>query len=498
MAFRATFLAVVGVTLAGHVAALGFEMAVAARFGTGSEADALAFALMLAVTLTGELAGWVGTIVVPLYVEARTSSEGGAARFLRRAFAALALVTLVAGLLWVFAAPLVVGTLAPTLGGRGITVVRAFAPLLVLVPVGGLFAAALQAHGRFVAPGLRQLTWYGGALTGVLLFAGVFGAAAAPLGMVAGTGLFVALLAGPALRASGAPRDGTGPSLGDAARLLVPLAMLSACAVLNIAVERALAARLPQGSLAALTYAYRLLHFPLALFVVNATAMLLPTMAGHVARGEGDVAAALTGRALRMTVVFAMPIAALAIALAEPLTQVVLQRGAFTATSTDATTAAIVWYAPTVVTMAGAQVLYRAYQASRALWRMAASVGAGFALNLVLMPALTAAWGFSGLPVAASVSGVALAVFMLAGLRDRMPGLPRVLVSRAGAAIVVAGVACGVIAWVARDLAGGAPVARLALGAGAGIAAYAVALRVFAPAEARAALAILAPVWSGR
>jgi putative peptidoglycan lipid II flippase len=269
-------------------------------------------------------------------------------------------------------------------------------------------------------------------------------------------------------------------------------------------VERALAARLPEGSLAALTYAYRLLHFPVALFVVNASAMLLPTLAGHSARGENEVADALTRRAVQVTIVFAVPLAALALALAEPLTVVLLQRGAFTEASTARTATAIAWYAPTVVALAVAQVLARTYQARRALWRLArtyqarralwrlaATAGAGIALNVGLMTVLTPLLGFRGLPLAASLSGFALVALMLYGLRDRPAGLTRVFVGRGTTAVVAAGLVALAAAWLARGLAGEPAMTSLVAGAAAGIAGYAIALAALAPAEARAALAVV-------
>jgi putative peptidoglycan lipid II flippase len=499
MAFRATFLAVVVVTLAGQLVALAFEIAAAARFGTGREADALAFALTLIVTLTAEVVGWVSTLFVPLYIDARATSPAGGAALLRRVLAALVVVTGAGALLLALGAPVVVSALAPALGARGVVVLRAFAPLLFLIPLAGLFAATLQAHGRFVAPSLRQLAWYGGALAGVLLFASALGAVAVPLGMVAGTLLFAGGLAVGALRvARAADGESHGPTLTRLGTLLVPLALLSACATLNVAVERALAARLPEGSLAALTYAYRLLHFPLALFVVNATAMLLPTLAGHAVRGDGEALEALTRRALRVTIIFAVPLATLSIALAEPLTHVLLERGAFTAASTAATATAIAWYAPSVVAMAVVQILFRTYQALHALWRLAWTVGAGIAVNVVLMPALTALLGFRGLPLAASLSGFVLVALMLAGLRAQVPGLRDALVARSTLAVVGAGIAGAVAAWVAPGLAGDRATPGLVAGVVAGIAVYAGALAALAPAEARAALALVAPPWASR
>ena len=498
MAFRATYLALLAVTVVGQLAALGFEIAVAARFGTGRDADALAFALMLVVTLTGELASWVSAIVVPLYLAARATSVTGAAAFLRRVFAALLLVAGLIVVLLAVAAPVVVRVLAPALGPRGIAVLQAFAPLLVFAPLAALFGAALQAHGRFAGAGARQLAWYGGGLVAVILLGPAWGVLAVPFGIVAGMAMFAAALAVPA-RALTRSADGAdrGPSLARVGTLLLPLALLSAALLCNVAVERALAARLPEGSLAALTYAYRLLHFPLALFLVNATAMLLPTMAGHAARGEDEISDALTRRALRVTLVFVVPLAALAIALAEPLTAVLLQRGAFTASSTASTATAIAWYAPSIVTAALIQVLLRVYQARQALWRLAAMVGASIAVNIVLMAGLTALAGFRGLPLAASLSGVVLVALMLRGLRDRAPGLAGVLTDGASVAVVGAGLAALAAAWLVRDLAAGA-LPALVLGAAAGAGVYAGALATLAPNEARAALAVLVPAASSR
>jgi putative peptidoglycan lipid II flippase len=498
MAFRATFLAVVGITLLGHLLALAFEIAAAARFGTGADADALAFALVLVVMLTGEVGGWVSTLVVPLYVDARATGAAAAAAFLRRVLGAVVAGGGVVAVALAVGAPALIGVLAPALGERGVGVLRAFAPLVLLVPLATLFAAALHAHGRFLAASFRQVAWYGGGLAGVLLVAGVLGPVSAPLGMVAGTAVFALVLAALAHAVTrGAERPAGGPTLARLASLLLPLVLLSASAAVNVAVERALAARLPGGSLAALTYAYRLLQFPLMLFVVNATAMLLPALAGHAARGEQGAVATLGGRALRLTVVFAVPLAALAVALAEPLTRVLLERGAFTSVSTAATATALAWYAPGVVATALVQVLFRAYQALHALWPLAWTAGATIAVNVVMMPALTAALGFRGLALAASLAGFVGVGLMLLGLRARAPGLARALLTRSTAAVLAAGVVAAVAAWLARTVLA-APGPALLGGVTAGVAVYVGALAMLAPAEARAALAVLVPAASGR
>jgi putative peptidoglycan lipid II flippase len=495
MAFRATYLAVLAVTLIGQLTALGFEMAAAARFGTGPAADALAFGLVVLVALTGEVSGWVSTLAVPLYVEARAASPAAAAAFLRRMLASLIVVTGGAVLVLVAGAPALVGILAPALGADGTTLLRAFTPLIVLAPLATLFGAALQANDRFVGASARQLAWYGGGLLAVVLMAPAVGPLAVPLGILAGMALFTVGLGVGARRLVRAPGSG-GPSLRRAAALLTPLVVLSAFSATNVAVERALAARLPEGGLAALTYAYRLLHFPLALFVVNAGAMLLPALSAHAAGGRDAAAGALTGRAIRVTLVCVVPLAALAMALAQPLTSVVLERGAFTASSTATTATAIAWYAPGLIALAIVQLLYRAYQARQALWALAWRAGAATAISVVLMT-VGATWlGVRGVPLGLSLAGFVGAGLMLHGLaKDGIALLPG---SRTMAALAIAGVAAFAAASLTRSAFSEPAALALLAGGTAGLAAYAALLFAVAPSEVRALFAVLVPAVSGR
>ena len=148
--------------------------------------------------------------------------------------------------------------------------------------------------------------------------------------------------------------------------------------------------------------------------------------------------------------------------------------------------------------MALIQVLFRTFQALRLLWPLAWTAGAGILLNVALVPVLTALIGFPGLPLSSTLSAFAGLGFMVLGLRERAPARGRALASRASAAVVLAGVAGGVAAWLAREVAGDSGAFALAAGVTAGIVGYASMLTVLAPGEARAALAIVVPAWGGR
>jgi len=495
---RRTFVAVVGVTLAGQLGAIAYEVVVANHFGTGLAADALALSLTLVVAVGNEIVTWISTLFIPHYLDAR-AKEGPAtaASFFRGT-----LLMLVAGagglaLLLVLGAPSLVALLAPSLvaRGSGAGLLRLFGPLLVLLPLSTLLAGALQAHERFVVASMRQLCWYGVALVSVVFLGGRLGPAAVPIGMGLGLILFCAVLWGRIHLTLDLPRGGdpTGRRRSRLLMSLLPLAIASAANYLNVAVERGIAGRLPHGSLAALTYAFRLLNFPVNLFLLSATTMLFPLLTVHAARADLAEFETVLRRALRLALVFTAPFAALSIALAEPTIHVLFERGAFNSESTRVTATALTYYAPGLIGMAGVHVLMRAYQALQEIKRMVWAGIAVIALNILLMPTLTLLIGFRGLPIAVSTSWIALFIVMLLAIRYRLPDLGLATVLTSAWRAVLAGAVTAGCAWALRGLVPGGAIPEVIAGTVIGIGAYCVGLFLLSWDDAWLALAFVAP-----
>jgi putative peptidoglycan lipid II flippase len=279
--------------------------------------------------------------------------------------------------------------------------------------------------------------------------------------------------------------------------VLAPLVLASAANYVNVAVERAMAARLPEGSLAALTYAFRLLNFPVNLFLLNATTMLFTPLARHAARDERDEVSRLTQSALRLAFVYTAPLAALAAALSTPAVRVLLERGAFTLESTALTATAVTLYAPAIVGMAGVHVLTRTYQALQEIPRLALTGVAVIAINIPVLVTLTTTLGFVGLPVATSINWLLLVAVMLLVLRRRLPGLDVRAAAASAARALLAGVVAAVVAAVVSGHAAG-PVGEIVLGAAGGVMAYGAVLRLLSRDDAMAACAFLLPIRAAR
>ncbi|MFQ5830576.1 MAG: murein biosynthesis integral membrane protein MurJ, partial [Candidatus Methylomirabilia bacterium] len=488
-------------TFIGQLVSVAYEIAVAARFGTTWEGDALALAFIVPFALSYEITVWIGSAFLPVYLHVWTREGPGAASalFFRSAISLVAFAILLTGG-WVVGAPwlvaLLTGDSAAEAAAVTLRLFRLFGLLLLLVPCSAFLARTHEAHRSFVLPAGRQFCWYGAALVAVLLATQELGLSAVPLGMTLGLAIYLGVLLAGLRRRIDDPGGLRGtPGEGDRrlAKLLPPLMVGSLATWLNVMVERALAARQGVGSLAALTYAFRLLNFPLTLFLLNATAILFPTLALHAARLERGPLATLTARALRLTFFFVLPLAALAAALATPVVQVAFERGAFTRASTATTSLALALYAPGLAGLAGVQVLTRSYQALQLVPRMVTVAVIAAAANVAAMLVLTLQLGFVGIPLAWSLTSWLHLAGLLYGVRQELVGLDLGALFRSVLRCAVAAALAGGVAGVTVGLLGeGGPLSLLGGGL-AGIAAYTLAVLGIAGEEARLALRTAVP-----
>ena len=340
----------------------------AARFGTGSAMGAYTLASTAGTAIFDVIGTPLTRVLVPVLVAARR--RRGAAGLARTAMAVLwaegALALLAAVLLLLFAGPV-----ATALAGRAgplradLAVLLRWLSLLPFAMVLSAYATAwLQAAERFTLPAFAGLP-FDLSIIAFVLFAGHHGILAAAWGLLLGTFAQYALQ-WPGLRRFGHrvrflhPRDALGdPGLGATARMAVPL-LGSAAAVETVnLLQQALAARLPVGTVAALGYALRVLDLPSALFILPATAVVLPRLAAFAAAGEGGTADRLFREAAWALFTGLLPCALLLGTLAGPVAAALYEHGAFGARSAASMARCLVGLSPGVVTF-GLQQLLRA------------------------------------------------------------------------------------------------------------------------------------------
>jgi len=493
-------------TLASRVLGFVRDMVVARAFGAGPVTDAFFVAFRIPNLLRRLLAeGALSTAVIPVFTE--YLERNGRAEFGRmvRAVTGVATVVLcVVSGVGMLLAPWIVRVMAPGwnadpgligLAGR---LTSLMFPYLLLVGLAALAMGALNAQHRFFTAALGPAVLNVAMILSVLVLAGrlsppVFSLAVGVL--VGGAGQLLVQL--PELARLGVPlrpsAEWSHPAVRMIAGRLWPAVFALAAVQVTVLLNTLLASLLPQGTVSYLYYADRVMEFPLGVFGIALATAVLPSMAGHAARGERRALTDTLGFSLRLSAFVALPAAVGLVVLGQPIVRLLFERGEFSAADAVATTQALAAYAVGLpafsATRIAAQTFYALGDTRTPVWAGLASVAANCLFALALMWPLQHA----GLALASSLSAYVNVILLGWLLRRRLGpiGGRRMAGSllRTGGASALLLLWC---LWAGARLGGGPAGAAWTLGAlGAGMVVYLAAAAALRAPELGALLGLL-------
>jgi putative peptidoglycan lipid II flippase len=125
----------------------------------------------------------------------------------------------------------------------------------------------------------------------------------------------------------------------------VPLFIANCAAQAVVLSERILASLLPEGSISQLSFAYRLATIPSVLFGMSILIAIFPTLATRHIQGDRAATNELLTNATSLALAVLVPASVLIYVLADPLVQLIFERGAFNPTATMRTAEAAAAYA---------------------------------------------------------------------------------------------------------------------------------------------------------
>lgn len=355
------FATVGGLSMVSRV--LGFirDILIAAVLGTGFVADAFFVAFRfpnLFRRLFGE--GAFNAAFVPLFAK-RLEGEGSeAARsFAQEALSWLAFALVVFSAIAIVAMPWLMLLLAPGFTADpqkydlAVFLTQIAFPYLLCMSLVALLSGVLNSMGRFLAAAAAPILlnvvliaaislalWLGynrqpGA--GLILSIGVTAAGIAQLAM-----LWIAV------RRTGLRLRIGWPRYTEGVRRLVDLGIpgliSGGITQINIVVGTIIAS-LQAGAVSYLYYADRLYQLPLGIIGVAVGVVLLPDLSRKLRAGDSAAAHDSQNRSLEFAMLFTIPAAVALVIAAEPIISVLFQRGAFTASDTQATAAALAAFA---------------------------------------------------------------------------------------------------------------------------------------------------------
>lgn len=445
-----------------RVLGLAREMIISARFGTSGDLDAYLAAFRLPDLLFQLVAGGaLGSAFIPVFTGLLAQGRRRDAWRLASAILNLvmAILTVLAFLAGVFAAPLVRYVIAPGFSPAQQAMTVDLMRLMLISPIvfgtSGVLMGILNAHQHFLLPALAPALYNLAIIASAAFLAPVLGVEGLALGVVAGSLLHLGIQL-PGLR----HRNGFytpalylhDPYVREVGRLMLPRVIGLAAVQLNFLVNTILASRLPAGSLAALNYAWLLMLLPQGVFAQAVATAAFPTFSALAARGKMDNLRATVIATLRSIFFLSIPASVGLILLSVPIVQVLLQRGAFDARSTEAVALALRFYALGLAGHSAVEILARAfYSLHDTLRPVAVGLGA-MALNVVLSlilsrPAEAGGLAHAGLALANSIATLLEMLVLLVLLEKAMKGLPwRELINSCGRTMT-ASAAMGLVLW---------------------------------------------------
>lgn len=438
---------------------------------------------------------------VPVFVDTRMrQSANDAERFVQLLLGRFGLILLVASALGVLAAPLLVALLAPGFLQHpdqyqlAVNATRITFPYVFFISLVAMAAGMLNACGRFAAPAatpiLLNICLLGAALILVPWFS------SAPIALAIGValaGLVQLLFQIPFLRKeqlSLRPRlrrrrqDAVAAAgVGQVFRLTLPAMLGVSVAQINVLINTLLASFLVTGSISWLYYSDRLMEFPVGVFGLALSTVILPNLSRK--RATGAAFSKTLDWAARWVCLVCIPATVGLIVLAEPLIATIYFHGGFTENGVYNAAASLVAYAVGLTAIVLVKILapgFYAHQNTKTPVRIAIIA---MACNMVLSLLLVYPLRHVGLALATSLAACLNAALLYVELKKAKvycaePGwagfLTKVCAASLGMGLLLIWGGDDTAAWLARS--SGQRALELVLWVALGGAVYFIALRL--------------------
>jgi putative peptidoglycan lipid II flippase len=442
------------------------EVVAAYYFGAGGKINAFTVAFQvpnLVRALVADAA--LSSAFVPVFAE--LVEKGDRKRAWRVASSVFWLMLLGLGALtalFMLLAPLVIRPFGDPGGDRALAVglSRVLFPIVALLGVSGIVVGILNTYEEFAVPALTPIFWNLAIIAGLVIGVPQADGTDAKLYVYAGSILagtvIQVLLPVPWLRG----RDGRltvaldwrDPAVRRFFALMVPVTLGLGLINFNAVVDSAFASRLIDPELAptAIDKAFRLYMLPQGMFSVAIATVLFPSLARLAARGDMDAFRGTVSLGLRQIAFLLLPASVVSAVLAEPITRIVYQRGAWGPHETAVTAGAVAAFSGGLFFNGCMLMLNRAFFSLQENWIPTAVALGNLILNGVL-DALFYRFGTWGIPLATTIVNVAGTVALLVLLRRRLGRLELGATAAATARITVAAALTGAsfFVWWAID-----------------------------------------------
>jgi putative peptidoglycan lipid II flippase len=398
----------------------------AALFGASRLTDVFVIAYNLPEMIqTLFFSGVLSNFFVPVITRYRERRDELSTVFSVAMNGAIALALILAAICYL-TAPGIITLAAPGLSGAdrelAIFLFRLMLPMLILHCLLSVIKGTLNSIGHYAMPEYAGVYFNLVVIACALLLATQYGIMSLAIGVVVGS-LVQVVIQIPTLRQKGIryhPSAGFAhPALREMQGLVLGAIVATAVVPVNAFIARSMASTLPEGSVSALAYAFRVFMLPVSLFAVPVYTVLLTDLstAQHAGAQQRFKEQAAAGLSLLFAV--ALPATAVLMALATPIVRLLYERGQFTPEDVTLTSQALIAYGVGTLAYGASQIMVRLFNAQKDV-RTPAWVGVG---SIVLSAAgnwtLMQMWGHWGIALVTSLVSYANTLVLYAIFRYR-------------------------------------------------------------------------------
>src|SRR5215218_2898782 len=445
-----------------RVAGLIREIIAGAYFGTSGAASAFTLAFQVPNLIRALVAdAALSSAFVPVFSELLEHKRRREAVQLAAALAGLILVALTLLTLgFILIAPVLMPLLTgdestPMLDDLTVGLSQVLFPIVVLLGLTGLVVGILNANDHFTIPALAPLVWNVVIIAGLVglrpLFEGDDQLYAYAIGVVAGTTIQL-LMCLPQLRRLGYPLRVSfafrhDPRVRQVLLLMLPVSLGLGLINVSLLVNSAIGFLVSEEAPTAIDAAFRIYMLPQGMFSVAVATVLFPVLSRLATRRDAAGLRELIGTGMRQISLLLIPSAAVFVALSEPITRLIYQRGDFDAGSTSQAAEALFWFSFSLPVSGITLLLTRSFFSLQRPWLPTRLAAISILVNVAVSYALHGPMGIGGVVLGTTVSNVVLCVLEARVLRRGLGGLELTRTLRAMLLIAAASALLGVVAY---------------------------------------------------
>ncbi|MBA2505804.1 MAG: murein biosynthesis integral membrane protein MurJ [Thermoleophilaceae bacterium] len=378
----------------------------------------------------------------------------------RLASSLILIITLVLGsltLIFFLAAPVVMPLFAPGLSEplQELTtnLARLMFPIVLLLALSGVTVGMLNSFEHFAVPALAPVAWNLVIISCLVFLRPAFADGneiyAYAVGVLAGT-VVQLLLPLPWLRGRGGRFTFTlewNEHVKQVLLLMLPVTIALGLINFSLLINSFFGTLVSDEAPAAIDRAFRIYMLPQGLFSVAIATILFPTLSRFATRGDFKRLRETMANGLRQICLLLIPSAVILAVLADPITRLVYQRGAFDTEATDLVSTALFWWSFSLPFQGISLLFSRSFFSLQRPWATTALAGGNLVVNIAISFAFYKPFGVAGVVIGTVVATIAMALAQGWILRGMLGGIDGAATASAGLRILAASAGLGVVAY---------------------------------------------------